>query len=97
MASPFLAPPQKLRGGAPTKRQVVGRVASPHLEGVQVAVLRLHAASVGHVTKPAYSCVRGVYVRQGTKHVRAPRKPRTSENPVMAKFNFREFLFHALR
>src|SRR5215204_2476692 len=44
MASPFLAPPQKLRGGAPTKRQVVGREASPHLEGGQVAVLRLHAA-----------------------------------------------------
>src|SRR5215207_5909080 len=67
MASPFLAPPQKLRGGAPTKRQVVGRVASPHLEGGQVAVLCLHASSAGHVTKAAYTCVRQGYVRYGTK------------------------------
>src|SRR5215212_9686893 len=57
-----------------------GKVASPSLEGGQVAVLRLHAASTGHVTKPAYSCVRGMYVRCGTKHVRVPRKLRTSEN-----------------
>jgi hypothetical protein len=32
-----------------------------------------------------------VYVRQGTKHVRVPRKRRTSENPQKAKFA--EFLF----
>jgi hypothetical protein len=32
-----------------------------------VAVLRLHAASTGHVTKASYSYVRGVYVRWGTK------------------------------
>src|SRR5215217_9632359 len=31
-----------------------------------------------HVTEAAYSCVRGVYVRHGTKHLRAPRKRRTS-------------------
>jgi len=36
-----------------------------------------------------------VYVRHGTKRVRVPRKRRTSENSVMAKFA--EFLFHALR
>src|SRR5215212_10350200 len=59
-------------------RQVVGGVATPDLEGGQVAVLRLHAASAGHVTKAAYSCLRGVYVRQGTKHGRVPRKRRTS-------------------
>jgi hypothetical protein len=58
-ASPFLAPPQKLRGGAPTKRQVVGSVASPNLEGGQVAILRLHAASAGHATDASYSCERG--------------------------------------
>src|SRR5215208_3943928 len=39
-----------------------------------------HAASTGHVTKPAYSCVRGMYVRCVTKVVRVPRKLRTSEN-----------------
>src|SRR5829696_135909 len=44
-----------------------GKVASPSLEGGQVAVLRLHAASTGHVTKAAYSCVRGMYVRCDTK------------------------------
>src|ERR671913_1987953 len=49
-------------------------VATHGLEGGQVAVLCPHAASVGHVTKAAYSCVRRVYVRQGTKYVRAPRK-----------------------
>jgi hypothetical protein len=36
--------------------------ASPGLEGGQVAVLRLHAASTGHVTKAAYSYVREMYV-----------------------------------
>jgi hypothetical protein len=66
-------------------------VAGPSLEGGQVAVLRLHVASAGHVTKSAYACVRRVYVRQGTKHVRAPRKRRISENSVKA--NFAEFFF----
>jgi hypothetical protein len=42
-------------------------VADPDLEGGQVAVLRLHTASAGHVTNAAYSCVRGVYVLQNTK------------------------------
>src|SRR5215212_6340028 len=37
-------------------------------------------------TRAAYSCVRRVYVRHGTKHVGAPRKSRTSENAVNAKF-----------
>src|SRR5215218_5690624 len=74
MASPFLAPPQKLRGGAPTKRQVVGRVASPHLEGGQVAVLRLHAASAGRATKAPYSYPGGVYVPPSTKCPTSPRK-----------------------
>src|SRR5215211_3482748 len=59
-----------------------GKVASPSLEGGQVAVLRLHAASTGHVTKPAYSCVRGMYVRCGTKG-----RQSTKEAP-----NFRESL-----
>jgi hypothetical protein len=62
-------------------------VADPDLGGGQVAVLRLHAASVGHATNAAYSCVRGMYVRQGTKQVRAPRKPRASENSVNANFH----------
>jgi hypothetical protein len=48
-----------------------------------------------HVTRAAYSCVRGMYVRKGTKYVRAPRKRRTSEKPQKAKFA--EYLFHALR
>jgi hypothetical protein len=72
-----------------------------------VAVLRLHAASAGHVTKAAYSCLRGVYVRQSTKEApnflelrKAPDLPRTpcmrtSQNPQKAKFA--EFLFHAFR
>src|SRR5215210_7162433 len=62
------------------ERQVVGGVATPDLEGGQVAVLRLHAASAGHATKVAYSCLRGMYVRYSTKHVRAPKKRRTSQN-----------------
>jgi hypothetical protein len=45
-------------------------------------------ASSCHVTRAAYSYERGVYVRWGTKHVRVPRKSRTSENPLKA--NFRE-------
>src|SRR5829696_1463595 len=65
-----------------------GKVASPSLGGGQVAVLRPHAASAGHVTKPAYSCLRGVYVRHGTKYVRAPRKRRTSENHHSQEFTF---------
>jgi hypothetical protein len=36
-----------------------------------------------------------MYMLQGTKHVRAPRKRRTSENSVKAKFA--EFPFHTLR
>jgi hypothetical protein len=60
-----------------------------------VAVLHLHAASAGHATKAAYSCVKGVYVRHGTKQVRIPRTSQTSENCVRAKFA--EFTFHALR
>jgi hypothetical protein len=70
-------------------------VAGLGLGGGQVAVLLLHAVSVGHVTSAAYSCLRTVYVLQGTKHVRVPRKRRTSENSVKAKFA--EILFHALR
>src|SRR5215204_2387557 len=68
---------------APASRRhvVVGGVASPDLGGGQVAVLRLHAAPVGHATNAAYSCLRAVYVLQGTKCVRAPRKRRTSEKP----------------
>jgi len=31
-----------------------------------VAVLRLHAATAGHVTKAPYSCLREDYVRWGT-------------------------------
>src|SRR5215217_5161824 len=38
-----------------------------------------------YVTKAAYSCLRGVYVRHGTKYYRAPRKHRTSENPHSLK------------
>src|SRR5215216_1262788 len=53
---------------------LVGWGAAPSLVGRQVAVLRLHAASAGHVTSAAYSCVKGIYVRYDTKHVRAPRK-----------------------
>jgi hypothetical protein len=52
----------------------------------QVAVLRLRAASASNVTDAAYSCVREVYVLQGTKHSRVPRKRRTAENSVTAKF-----------
>src|SRR5215212_6395057 len=33
-----------------------------------------------YVTKAAYSCLRAVYVRHGTKYDRAPRKRRTSQN-----------------
>jgi hypothetical protein len=42
-------------------------VAVPGLEGRQVAVLHLHAASAGHVTSAPYYCVKEVSVRQGTK------------------------------
>src|SRR5215204_7434876 len=59
---------------SPSSRPWKGRgwveVAGPGLEGRQVAVLHLHAASAGHVMNAAYSCLRRVYVRQGTKHVR---------------------------
>jgi hypothetical protein len=32
-----------------------------------------------HAMKAAYSCPSGMYVRHGTKHLRAPRKRRTSD------------------
>src|SRR5215203_906618 len=38
------------------------------------------------VTVAPYSCLRGMYMRHGTKHVRAPKKRRTSKNAVNAKF-----------
>jgi hypothetical protein len=60
--------------GVPASRQVVSWAASPGLEGGQVAVLRLHAASASHVTYAAYACLRGVYVLHGTKCSTAPRK-----------------------
>src|SRR5829696_5549222 len=44
-----------------------------------------------YVTKAAYSCLRVVYVRHGTKCARTPRNGRTSEKPQKAKFA--EFLF----
>src|SRR5215210_8059181 len=50
----------------------VGEVAGPGLEGAQVAVLCLHVASAGHVTKTSYSGVRRMYVRHGTKLVQGP-------------------------
>ena len=43
------------------------RVAGPDLEGGQVAVLRLHMATTGHITNAAYSCMRKGYVLQSTK------------------------------
>src|SRR5215217_4631478 len=55
------------------------KVAVPGLGG-RVAVLRLHAACAGHVTKAPYSCLRRVYVLHGTKFPTSPRKRRTSEN-----------------
>src|SRR5919107_5191228 len=45
-------------------RECVFRVAGPSLEGGQVAVLRLHAASTGHVTAAAYSWERGERITQ---------------------------------
>src|SRR3954453_18315680 len=46
-----------LASGSYLERQVVGRVAGPHLGGrqVEVAVPRLHTASISHVTKAVYS------------------------------------------
>jgi hypothetical protein len=74
MYTPSLAAPPLLRRSVYLPCwQVGGRVAIPGLEGGQVAVLRLHAATTGHVTMAAYSCLRGVYVRQGTKCLRALR------------------------
>jgi hypothetical protein len=105
--SPATSPSEALRLCVPASRRVclyrdAGapalnylQVADPCLEGGQVAILRPHVASSCHVTKAAYSCLRGVYVRWGTKYVRAPRKRRTSENAQKAKFA--EFPFHALR
>jgi hypothetical protein len=54
----------------------------PTSRGREVAVLPLHAASAGHVTKAAYSCVRGMYMRHGTKCARTPKKrPNFRESP----------------
>src|SRR5215218_1436787 len=50
--------------------------------GISSCALYLLALSGTQVTSAAYSCVRVVYVRHGTKHFRAPKAP-----------NFREFLF----
>jgi hypothetical protein len=58
----------------------VFRVAGLGLEGGQVAVLRLHAASTGHVTTGAYSCMREMYRLQSTKEA-----PNFGES-VTAKF-----------
>src|SRR5215204_7049624 len=66
-ASPFLAPQPLPRRGVPARWQVAGGVASPGLRGGQVAVLRLHVASAGHVTRSPYSCLRRMHMRQGTK------------------------------
>src|SRR5215217_2439605 len=41
--------------------------AAPSLVGRQVAVLRLHAASAGHVTTAAYSCMKEMYMLHRTK------------------------------
>jgi hypothetical protein len=68
------SPPSSAEKLLPSVGVVLVWVAGPSLEGGQVAVLRLHAATTGHVTKAPYSFLRGVYVRQGTKHVRARRK-----------------------
>src|SRR5215208_2414176 len=58
LASVLTPPPLLLRRGFPALWPVIGRVADPDLGGGQVAVLRLHAASAGHVTDAAYSCLR---------------------------------------
>ena len=47
-----------------TQSAIGERVASPGLEGGQVAVLRLHVASSCHVTSAAYSCERGGRITQ---------------------------------
>src|SRR5215207_9250346 len=83
---------------SPSSRPWKGRgwveVAGPGLEGRQVAVLHLHAASAGHVMNAAYSCLRRVYVRQGTKHVRyqgsaeLPRMPRIRTSPKRSSKKF---------
>ena len=52
----------------------------PTSRGRQVAVLRFHAASAGHVTKAAYSHMEGMYVRYGTntsERQRSAELPRT--------------------
>jgi hypothetical protein len=41
------------------ERAVSGWIASPGLEGGQVAVLHLHVGSSYHATSAAYSCERG--------------------------------------
>lgn len=58
----------KSRTFSTTKQvKLVGEVAGPGLEGGQVAVLRPHAASAGHVMNAAYACLRELYVLQRTK------------------------------
>src|SRR5215208_8234160 len=69
------------------------QAAGPGLEGVQVAVLRLHVASSYHVMNAAYSCKRGGRITQLQYLLQL--SLRTSENSVPAKFA--EFPFHALR
>jgi hypothetical protein len=55
-------------------------------------LLRPQVASAIHATNTPYSYPGGVYVRKGTKYVRAPRKRRTSQNSV--KWKFAEFPFY---
>src|SRR4051794_7273901 len=52
-----------------------GKVASPSLEGGQVAVLRLHMASARQVMYALYACAMGMYVSQGTKYRGIQRLP----------------------
>src|SRR5215207_1537470 len=54
-ASPFLAPKPLLRRGAPTLRQVVGRVASPDLGGEREAIPSTYATFALHVTTVSYA------------------------------------------
>jgi hypothetical protein len=56
----------------------------------QVAVLCLHAASAGHATKAAYSCVRQVYMLQSTKlalrNFRELRKAEVRRIPLLRRW-----------
>ena len=64
-------------------------VAVPGLEGRQVAVLHLHAASAGHVTSAAYYCVKEVSVRQGTKCAMAQNTLEHQESAELLRTPFR--------